>query len=79
MPKVKLSDYDQQTQDIEFCFRKAMVGRYKQKDLAKKLRISQPMLSKRLADIDNVKLGDLREMGKYLGIEIIIRGKTDEH
>lgn len=79
MPKIKKSDYDQATEDMKLCFKKAMVGRYRQKDLAKKLRISQPMLSKRLADIDNVKLGDLREMGKYLGVEIIIRGKTDEH
>lgn len=75
MPKIKKPDYDQSTEEMTLCFKKAMIGRYKQKDLAKKLRISQPMLSKRLADIDNVKLGDLREMGKYLGIEIIIKGR----
>lgn len=77
MPKIKKTDYDQSTEEMTLCFKKAMVGRYRQKDLAKKLRISQPMLSKRLADIDNVKLGDLREMGEYLGVEIIIRGKEE--
>lgn len=73
MPKLIKGEYDKQTEDIESAFRSAMaIRRMSQAKLAKKLKISQGMVSKRLSNIEDVKLSDIREIAKELGVSITV-------
>lgn len=73
MSKLPKSEYEKQTEEYESAFLSAMaVRRMKQNSFAKKLGKSQATVSKRLSDLDNVKLRDLREMAKVLGLKIKI-------
>lgn len=73
MPKLPKSEYEKQTEEYESAFLSAMAAkRLKQIDMAKRLGTYQPVISKRLSDIDNVKLKDLRKMAKELGLRITI-------
>lgn len=73
MPKLVKSEYQKQTEEYESAFLVAMATRrLRQVDLAKKLKTHQPIISKRLSNLDNVKLKDLRSMAKELGLRITI-------
>lgn len=73
MPKLIKGEYDKRTEDIESAFRSAMaMRRISQAKLAKKLKISQSMVSKRLSNIEDVKLSDIREIAKELGVSITV-------
>lgn len=80
MPKVDLrTKYSQETEELESRIYGAIGrSRIRQADLAKKLKVSQATMSRRLSDIDQMTLGDLRDLLRILKLRVVIRGENDD-
>ena len=78
MPKVtdKYSRYKARTREIEDVLKIALKAEHlTQAAAAKKIRMDQSTLSRKLRNIDKFTLGELRTFAEVAGLEIIIRGK----
>lgn len=77
MPKTDLrTQYEKETDDFVLTIKYGMANKkMKQKDLAKKARLSEPTVSRGLKNIDHMTFGNLRAIAKAAGVEIILRGE----
>lgn len=74
MPKVNYkTDYQKQTDGYMEAINAAMgAKRMKQRDIAYALNKTPSTISRNLADIDNVKLGEVRRLASLLGLSVKI-------
>lgn len=78
MPKVVLTEQESDIQELQ---NEILAGiaecRFKQKDIAEKLGVTQPAVSVMLKDISRMKLTDLMRLARATGREVVItrRGK----
>ena len=77
MPKLtdKYSRYKARTREIEDVLKIALKAEHLTQAAAKKIRMDQSTLSRKIRNVDKFTLGELREFAEVAGLEIIIRGK----
>lgn len=80
MPKVVLTEQESDIQELQ---NEILAGiaefRYKQKDIAEKLGVTQPAVSVMLKDISRMKLTDLMRLARATGREVVITRRGKKH
>lgn len=80
MQKVVLTEQESDIQELQ---NEILAGiaefRYKQKDIAEKLGVTQPAVSVMLKDISRMKLTDLMRLARATGREVVITRRGKKH